>query len=326
MGFESPCTKRQCSAYGICCPIDENCFSGVNRNMARRVVEYRIYHTILCDCFQSPGHLNCSVVFLFAGEAMNKILCFFEIFFALFITGVTYCAKMPPGGIPEEQQHPKNQKTNTNNKSTGKTDKEEQGTKTNQSKKQNTDKNIIKNEANYAMGVYGMQLAQGLSEKNVDDMSDEQMSGYIKTFRCTYGNGKSVSGGDQEIQLPNGDVETLTELRNEYLALATSLKERKESLGMPPGIESEPILDKTTMGIHNDEKTGITDGVYGSFYRAKTGNETDQTKINEEKQKSAERVKQGTTAIVTLVTADVGIDAVKNKKNSKQQTKQKEKK
>ncbi len=257
---------------------------------------------------------------------MNKILCFFEIFFALFITGATYCAKMPPGGIPEEQQHPKNTQTTTNNKSTDKTDKEKQGQKTNQSKKQNTDKSPIKNEANYAMGIYGMQLAQGLSEQTSDAAANQQMSGYIKTFRCTYGNGKSVSGGNQAIQLPNGDAETLTELRNEYLALATSLKERKESLGMPPGIESEPILDKTTMEIHDDERTGITDGVYGALYRAQIGNENDQTKINEEKQTSVERVKQGTAAIVTLATVNVGTDTVKNKQNSKQQTKQKEKK
>ena len=60
------------------------------------------------------------------------------------------------------------------------------------------------------------------------------------------------------------------------------------------------------MGLYDDENVGITSGVYGSLYRATALNsEEDQAKIQEEKDKSAKRVKGG--AIAVGVGAGVGI-------------------
>lgn len=143
-------------------------------------------------------------------------------------------------------------------------------------------------------GIGGMQLAQGLAEQKADKAADQDMSAYIASFRCEYGDGKQVKGGPDEIELPGGNDETLLKYRNEYIALAADLKERKEALGMKPGIESEVILDKAQIGLYDNESTGITGGAYSSLYRAKMlDSETDQTKIDEDKEKSKKRVIAG---------------------------------
>lgn len=148
-----------------------------------------------------------------------------------------------------------------------------------------------------ATGIGGMQLAQGLAEQKADKDAEQDMAAYMATFRCEYGNGKSVKGGTTEIELPGGNDPEMMNLRNEYFALASSLKERKEALGMKPGIESEVILDKAQTGLYTQENVGITSGVYGSLYRAKMGNETDQAKINENNDTSSKRVKGGGIAV-----------------------------
>lgn len=143
-------------------------------------------------------------------------------------------------------------------------------------------------------GIGGMQLAQGLAEQKADKEADQDMSAYIASFRCEYGDGKQVKGGPDEIELPGGNDETLLKYRNEYIALAADLKERKEALGMKPGIESEVILDKAQIGLYDNESTGITGGAYSSLYRAKMlDSEIDQTKIDEDKEKSEKRVIAG---------------------------------
>lgn len=148
-----------------------------------------------------------------------------------------------------------------------------------------------------ATGIGGMELMQGLAEQSADKDADADMTAYIETMRCTYGDDKQVKAGPDEIELPGGNDEELIKLRNEYFALAADLKERKEVLGMKPGIESEVIMDRTSTGLYDDENIGIKDGVYGSLYRAKTGNETDQAKINESKDTSSKRVKGGGVAV-----------------------------
>ncbi|MBR5904619.1 MAG: carboxypeptidase-like regulatory domain-containing protein, partial [Alphaproteobacteria bacterium] len=95
-----------------------------------------------------------------------------------------------------------------------------------------------------ATGIGGMELAMGLSEKKSDEAAEQDMKAYLLTFRCTYANGKNVKGGPDEIELPGGNDEKLMSMRSEYVALAADLKERKEALGMKPGIEAEKIYDK----------------------------------------------------------------------------------
>ena len=149
-----------------------------------------------------------------------------------------------------------------------------------------------------ATGIGGMELAQGLAEQKAAAAAEQDMSAYIATFRCTYGDGKQVKAGPDEIELPGGNDANMMKYRNEYMTLAADLKVRKEALEMKPGIESEEILDKSQMGLYDQENTGIESGAYASLYRAKMlGSEEDQAKLDEEAKKSKARVIGGATAL-----------------------------
>ena len=148
-----------------------------------------------------------------------------------------------------------------------------------------------------ATGIGTMELMQGLSEQKSDRAADADMNAYISTMRCSYGNGKSVKAGADEIELPGGNDANLMKYRSEYTALANDLKERKTALNMMPGIESEEILDKSQMGLYDDENVGITAGNYASRYRAQMlGSESDQTQLDEAAQTSKTRVIGGAVA------------------------------
>ena len=117
-----------------------------------------------------------------------------------------------------------------------------------------------------ATGIGGMQIGAALAEQSADDAAERDMAAYLATFRCDYGSGLNIQGGETNIQLPGAN--TLLPLYNEYTTLAADLKTRKEALGMAPGIESEVILDAATSGLYDNESLGITDGVYTSISRA----------------------------------------------------------
>ena len=117
-----------------------------------------------------------------------------------------------------------------------------------------------------ATGIGGMQLASALAEQRADDAAEQDMTAYLATFRCDYGAGRNISGGEVNIQLPGAN--TLLPLYNEYTTLAADLKTRKTALGMTPGIESEVILDAATSGLYDNESLGKTDGAYTSLARA----------------------------------------------------------
>lgn len=145
-----------------------------------------------------------------------------------------------------------------------------------------------------ATGIGGMELAMGLSEQKADKDAAQSMAAYIATMRCTYGDGKQVKAGPEEIELPGGNNQQLMNLRAEYFALANDLKERKTALNMKPGIESEEILDKAATGLYDDEMVGITSGAYESLYRAQMlGSEADQAKIDAQAKEAKNRVIAG---------------------------------
>ena len=117
-----------------------------------------------------------------------------------------------------------------------------------------------------ATGIGGMQLASAIAENRADDAAERDMAAYLATFRCDYGQGRNIMGGETDVQLPGGN--NLIELKQQFMELATDLKTRKDALEMTPGIESEVILDSATMGLYDDESLGITDGAYTSLSRA----------------------------------------------------------
>lgn len=145
-----------------------------------------------------------------------------------------------------------------------------------------------------AGGIGGMMLASGLAEQRADENAERDMAAYLATFKCDYGAGMTITGGETNIQLPTSN--NLLELRNEYITLAADLKTRKEILGISFGIESEIITDATESGLYDNAATGKTDGGYTSLSRAlmdETG--TDATKWAAQKSETAQQVKTGAT-------------------------------
>ena len=164
------------------------------------------------------------------------------------------------------------------------------------------------------MGIGGMQLAQGIAEKQADSAADKDMEAYIATMRCTYGGGHSVKFGTQEIELPGGNNSELMKYRSEYIALAASLKELKAALDLKPGIEAEEILDKATAGLYDDENVGITGGAYASRYRAAAGNDKDSKGLASAKKEAKNRmIAGGVIAGVGLVGSMVGNSIINGK-------------
>ncbi|MBQ9539991.1 MAG: carboxypeptidase-like regulatory domain-containing protein [Alphaproteobacteria bacterium] len=148
-----------------------------------------------------------------------------------------------------------------------------------------------------ATGIGGMQLAQGLAEQNADKKTEQDMAAYLATFQCKVGDngGRSYSGGEMGIEVAG--TNQLTGLYQQYVDLAASLKERKNALGMAPGIESQVVMDKANMGLYDAEGgKGIENGTYASLYRASRGNETDANKLADQQNTSATRVKGGAIA------------------------------
>ena len=117
-----------------------------------------------------------------------------------------------------------------------------------------------------ATGIGGMQLASAVAENRADDAAERDMAAYLATFRCDYGAGRNIAGGETDVQLPGGN--TLFQLRQEFATLSTDVKTRKEALGLAPGIESEVVMDSANMGLYDDVSLGRTDGAYTSLSRA----------------------------------------------------------
>jgi len=182
-------------------------------------------------------------------------------------------------------------------------------------KEQSKENRMLTAATTAATGLGGMELAQGLAEQKADKAAEQDMAAYIATFRCKYGNDKQVKAGAEEIELPGGNDQNMMNYRAEYLALANDLKERKSALDMKPGIESEEIMDKSQMGLYDDENVGITDGAYASLYRAQMlGSEKDQAQIDEEAKKSKTRVIAGGVAAgVGVVGGAVGDSLINGK-------------
>ena len=158
-----------------------------------------------------------------------------------------------------------------------------------------------------AGGIGGMQLASALAEQRADADAERDMAAYLATFRCDYGAGRNISGGEVNVQLPGANV--LLPLYNEYTTLAADLKTRKEALGMAPGIESEVILDAATSGLYDNAATGITEGAYTSISRAlMNSNGADAAEWAAQTEQTAQQVKTGGT----VAGAGLGVGLVGN--------------
>lgn len=171
-------------------------------------------------------------------------------------------------------------------------------------KEQSTENKLLGAAAIGTTGIGAMNLMSGAAEQSADDDAERAMRAYLETFRCDYGRGANIRGGDVDIELPGGN--DLMPLYNEYRALAAELQVTKNALGMMPGIESETILDKANTGLYDDVGTGITGGAFTSVARAlmdKNGEDA----AAWEKQKADAEQKTKTGLITTASGIGIGI-------------------
>jgi len=133
-------------------------------------------------------------------------------------------------------------------------------------KEQSTANKILGAAGIGATGIGLMQTASALAQQNASNDATRDMTAYLATFRCDYGSGRNISGGETGITLPGGNQ--LLPLYTEYITLASDLKTRKEALGLSPGIESEIIQDSATSGLYDNVSLGRGDGVYVSLAAA----------------------------------------------------------
>lgn len=165
-------------------------------------------------------------------------------------------------------------------------------------------------------GAGGQMLASGIAQRVADEAAERDMTAYLATFRCKYGNESVDSGGD-EVQLPGANDKTYASLLSEYKTLAASLKMRKNALGMAPGIESDEILDGST--LYGRDNTGGADGTYLSLADALSGDKDAQKEWDDQKEKAnalaiGGGVLAGGAIIGTAIgSAKVNKDAPKNK-------------
>ena len=181
-------------------------------------------------------------------------------------------------------------------------------------KEQSTANRMLGGLSTLATGIGGMQLAQGIAEKQADKAANKDMDAYIETMRCEYGDGKSVKFSVEPVELPGGNDSDFMKYRAEYVALAASLKERKTALDMKPGIEAEEILDKANMGLYDDENVGVTGGLYASRYRATAGSEKDEKGLKSDSKEAKNRmIAGGVIAGVGVVGGIVGNSIINGK-------------
>ena len=171
-------------------------------------------------------------------------------------------------------------------------------------KEQSTANKLLGGASIGAMGIGGMQTASAIAEKRADEEAERDMAAYIATFRCDFGQGRNIQGGETEIALPGASE--LSPLYTEFMELAADLKIRKEALGLRAGIESEVIIDSATTGLYDDVSLGKTDGAYTSLYRALTDSDSaDAAEWAEQKSDTASQLKTGATSLGVGAVASV---------------------
>ena len=184
-------------------------------------------------------------------------------------------------------------------------------------KEQSTANKLLGAGAMAAMGAGGQMLASSLAEQQADAAAELDMTAYLATFRCDFGQGRNIKGGETDIVLPGGNA--LAPLYTEYVQLAQDLKVRKEALGMAPGIESEEILDKANMGLYDNESLGKTDGAFTSLASA-LSNPTgaDAAEWAAQKAETSQQLKTGAITAgggaVASIAANIGINENKKAK------------
>ena len=191
---------------------------------------------------------------------------------------------------------------------------------------QSTMSKVVGSVSTAAMGVGGMELAQGLSEQKSDKAATAEMQNYLSNLYCTYSD-KQVKYGVTDVKIDDGN--NLDLLREEFLTKAATLKYTKEQLGLKAGLESEVVFDDAATALYNNQGTSRGNSKFGRLSEAimdESG--SDAQIIAAQQEKSKNRVTGGAIAVVGGVAASIGGNALinsignKDKKSEKQQIEQ----
>lgn len=181
-------------------------------------------------------------------------------------------------------------------------------------KEQSTENKLLSGASMGAMGIAGMQTLSALSEQRADQQAEQDMTAYLATFRCDFGQGKFIKGGQTNVELPGAGQ--LSTLYNEYMNLAEDLKTRKESLGLAQGIESEVIIDTSVINLYDDVGTG-RNGTFTSLAKALSDSTSaDAAEWAEQKEKTSQQIKNGIITMVTTAVASTATNKLINDSSS----------
>lgn len=187
-------------------------------------------------------------------------------------------------------------------------------------KEQSTENKLLSGASMGAMGIAGMQTLSALSEQRADQQAEQDMTAYLATFRCDFGQGKFIKGGQTNVELPGAGQ--LSTLYNEYMNLAEDLKTRKESLGLAQGIESEVIIDTSVINLYDDVGTGIN-GTFTSLAKALSDSTSaDAAEWAEQKEKTSQQIKNGIITMVTTAVASTAANKLINDNKPKELSKE----
>jgi hypothetical protein len=167
-------------------------------------------------------------------------------------------------------------------------------------KEQSTANKILGSLSMAATGIGGMQLMQGLAEKQADEAGAADMAAYLQTIRCGIGGAKNVQY-NQQGQTPVGP-QSLFDAQLDYVTIARKMKTAKEELGMAPGIESELATDISA--LYTNRGTDA-DGIQHRFDTA--------TQRAESKSGEKRAIAGGVAAGVGIVGGLVGNSAINGK-------------
>ena len=82
-------------------------------------------------------------------------------------------------------------------------------------KEQSTANKLLGAGAMATLGAGGQMIASSLAEQQADAAAELDMTAYLATFRCDFGQGRNIKGGETDIVLPGGNA--LAPLYTEYV-------------------------------------------------------------------------------------------------------------
>ncbi|MDR1207419.1 MAG: hypothetical protein LBK26_03335 [Rickettsiales bacterium] len=168
-------------------------------------------------------------------------------------------------------------------------------------REQSTANKLIGAAAIGAAGIGGMNYFQGAAEKKADEDSAADIAAYLSTITCEIsGRGGKIRRGETGAAPGFSNPARAVELKSEYIRIADKTRSAKENLGMPAGIESELIVDKSSLYDYGENGAG-----------GKTANRFDTAQERLDSGEAASKMKTGaTTALVGIGVGLVGNLAV----------------